>query len=158
MLIPLFLFERKLLHLPMFYASEYLEQQRRQEYYDRLLAVSRDDDWTGWCEFFLVAVAEQAGANEEKARQILELYESKKDFVVSLTHSQYSIAALDFLFNFPVFNASDFNLRAGIPEQTARRFLRLLCDNGLLRTLQEASGRRPGGFCISRTSEHCRGT
>ena len=96
-----------------------------------------------------MAVAKQARTNEEKARQILELYESKKDFVVSLTHSQYSIAALDFLFNYPVFNASDFNKRAGIPEQTARRCLRLLCDKGLLRTLRGASGRKPGVFAFS---------
>ena len=38
-LIPLFLYGRKLLHAPMFYLSEYLEANR-QQYYDRLLAVS----------------------------------------------------------------------------------------------------------------------
>lgn len=57
MLIPLFLYDRKLLHEPMFYMSEYLEANR-PEYYDRLLAVSRDNDWTGWCEFFLRAVTQ----------------------------------------------------------------------------------------------------
>ena len=40
-LIPLFLFERKRLHVPMFYLSDRLEAHR-QTYYDRLLAVSRD--------------------------------------------------------------------------------------------------------------------
>src|ERR1700754_3533735 len=58
MLVPLFLFERKLLHVPMFYLSEHLESNR-QLYYDKLLAVSREDDWTGWCEFFLTALKEQ---------------------------------------------------------------------------------------------------
>ena len=29
----------------------------------RLLAVSRDGDWTGWCGFFLRAIIEQAGTN-----------------------------------------------------------------------------------------------
>lgn len=55
-----------LLHTPMFYRSENLEGHR-DEYYDRLLAVSRDDDWTGWCEFFLAALTKQAEANHAKA-------------------------------------------------------------------------------------------
>ena len=64
-LIPLFLYDRKLLHAPMFYLSEYLEANR-QQYYDGLLAVSRDDDWTGWCVFFLRAIQKQAAENETK--------------------------------------------------------------------------------------------
>ena len=38
-IMPLFLFEKGVLHTPMFYISEYLEANR-EEYYDRLLAVS----------------------------------------------------------------------------------------------------------------------
>ena len=34
MLVPLFLFEQKLLHTPMFYMSEYLDEHR-EEYYDQ---------------------------------------------------------------------------------------------------------------------------
>jgi Fic family protein len=78
MILPLFLFDQKLLHAPMFYLSEYLEANR-QEYYDRLLAVSRDDDWTGWCQFFLEALTRQANQNESKVRQILELYQKRKN-------------------------------------------------------------------------------
>jgi len=56
MLIPLFLFEQKLLRAPMFYLSAYLEANR-QQYYDRLLSVSSKNDWTEWCQFFLTALA-----------------------------------------------------------------------------------------------------
>ncbi|MCJ7594438.1 MAG: Fic family protein [Desulfobacterales bacterium] len=59
MFVPLFLFSIELLRSPMFYISAYLEA-RRDEYYERLLAVSRDGDWTGWCVFFLKALTEQA--------------------------------------------------------------------------------------------------
>ena len=41
MIIPLFLFARKLLHGPNFYMSGYLEA-RREEYVERMRAVSRD--------------------------------------------------------------------------------------------------------------------
>ena len=39
--------------------SDYIEAHR-DEYNARLLAVSRDDDWTGWSEFFLRTVRAQA--------------------------------------------------------------------------------------------------
>ena len=82
--IPLFLYARNQLHAPMFYPSEHLEANR-QEYCDRLLAVSRDDDWTGWCCFFLDALIQQARQNANKTRKILDLYESRKDQIPSVT-------------------------------------------------------------------------
>jgi len=51
LVVPLFLVEKKLLTSPNFYISAYFEQHR-DEYYERLRGVSRDGDWTGWCEFF----------------------------------------------------------------------------------------------------------
>ena len=35
----------------------------RQAYYEGLRSVSRDDDWSGWCAFFLDAVRTQAEDN-----------------------------------------------------------------------------------------------
>jgi Fic family protein len=141
MLIPLFLFARKFLTQPTFYLSAYLEA-RRDEYYERLLAVSLADDWTGWCEFFLRALVTQADSNTRKAKQILELYGTKKEWVVDRTHSQHAVRALDFIFNRPIFRSSDFVGHAGIPDPTAKRILRVLRDEGLLRVIREGSGRR----------------
>jgi Fic family protein len=145
LLIPLFLYERKLLSEPMFYMSAYLEAQRA-EYYERLRAVSRDGDWTGWVRFFLKAVIEQARSNEVKARQILELYANLKDRVVDLTHSQYAIRALDFLFARPIFRANQFVQDQDVPAPSAQRILRLFREEGLVATLEQARGRRPGRF------------
>jgi Fic family protein len=147
MLIPLFLYERKLLHAPMFYLSEYLEVNR-QEYYDRLLTVSSKNDWTGWCQFFLGALIKQAEENETKARRILDLYDKKKQVAISTTRSQYAIPALDFLFSKPVFASSHFVIESRIPAPTARRILNLLHDNGLLKEIRTASGRRPAIFAF----------
>ncbi|WP_081859005.1 Fic family protein [Desulfohalovibrio reitneri] len=87
MLIPLFLYQRKLLSSPDFYMSGYLEENR-DEYLECLRAVSRDDAWTDWCIFFLKGITEQANANDRKARAILQLYERLKTHVVDVTHSQ----------------------------------------------------------------------
>ena len=132
----------------MFYLSDYLETNR-PEYCDRLLAVSREDDWTGWCEFFLNALIRQANQNEAKTRKILQLYETRKDWVVSTTHSQHAIRALDYFFNTPIFNSTDFIAMSQIPAPTARRILRLMVDSGLLRTARAGSGRRSAIFAFS---------
>jgi Fic family protein len=141
MLVPLFMWQVGLIHRPMFYISAYFEA-RRDEYYERLLGVSRDDDWTGWCRFFLEAVQAQAEDNLAKARAILGLYEGMKPRVVEVTRSQYAIHALDWIFAHPIFRSSHFVRDAGIPEATARRFLRMLCDGEILRPVIAGRGSR----------------
>ncbi len=141
MLVPLFLWQVAMIRQPMFYISSFLDEHR-DEYYERLLAVSRDGNWTGWCMFFLEAVRNQAVMNEEKASAILQLYNEKKLELIELTHSQYSILALDWVFERPIFKSSDFVAASGIPAPTARRILALFRENGLLMTLVDAAGRK----------------
>lgn len=148
MLAPLFLWQKGLISRPMFYISAWLEAHR-DEYYDRLLAVSRDDDWTGWCGFFLEAVRTQAEENLRLTQAILHLYDELKLRLPAMTRSQYAIHALEWLFQRPVFKASDFVQGAGIPEPTARRFLGVLKENSIVKDLREASGRRAAVLAFS---------
>jgi Fic family protein len=156
LIIPLFLKSKGLLSAPNFYLSEYLEAHR-DEYYDRLLAVSRDGDWTGWCGFFLRAIIDQAGSNQSKAQAIHALYTARKDWMVEATRSQYGVRALDWFFSRPVFAASDFVSQADIPEPTAKRILRLVRDNGLLREIRPSSGRRPAVLAFPELLNICEG-
>lgn len=148
MIIPIFLFERKLLHAPMFYMSAYLEKHR-EEYYQRLRMVSAKNDWAGWCEFFLKAVEHQASSNESNVRSILDLYEKSKDRVIEITHSQHAIHALDYIFSQPVFNSTNFRTGSSIPEATCRRILKLFADDGLLKIIKEPAGRRPAIYAFA---------
>lgn len=141
LLIPLFMFTKDLLSSPSFYISEYLERHR-DEYYDRLLAVSRDDDWTGWCSFFLTALTEQARANQEKIHDLLELYTKLRDEVVKKIPSQYSSLALDWILNKPIFRSIDFVNDSDIPKSTARRLLSIFKSRGILKELVPGGGRR----------------
>lgn len=145
MLIPLYMFQRKLLKSPDFYMSAYLEANR-EEYQERLRAVSRDGEWTSWCAFFLQGVQQQAVENEHKALKILELYNRVKGQIVDLTHSQYSVRALDFIFEVPVFTATMFANNSKIPKPTAARILKIITKEDLLRPLREGKGRRAGIF------------
>jgi len=147
MLIPLFLHERRFLSSPDFYISGYLEQNR-QEYQERLRAVSRDGAWTEWCMFFLKAIQAQAGDNERRARAILALHDRLKLRVAELTHSQHAMRIVDFLFQSPIFAAPAFYAGAGIPKPSAARFLKLLREAGILSMLQEGRGGRVGIYAF----------
>ena len=141
LLVPLFMFTKELLSSPSFYISEYLESHR-DEYYDGLLAVSRDGDWPGWCVFFLTALTEQARANQQKVHELLTLYDELRDWVVEETPSQFSGRALDWVFDKPIFRLIDFVNDAGIPGSTARRLLNLFKSRGIIKELIPGGGRR----------------
>ncbi len=142
LIVPLYMVEKGLLHAPHFYISGFINEHR-DEYYNRLLAVSRDDDWTGWSEFFLTAMAEQANVNLLRAKSILSLYNELKDWVAQETRSQYGVHALDWIFERPVFSSSDFVSNSGIPRSTASRILKVLRDSDMLTMVDKARGRRP---------------
>lgn len=138
-LIPLFLYEKQVLHSPMFYISEYLESNR-DEYYVKLRAITEEKKWDDWIEFFLKAIVEQAKVNSNKAKTILDLYNTKKMRITEITHSQYSIKILDTLFRNPIFNTSGFVKLSGIPLATAKRTLARLKEKKIISTLKEGAG------------------
>jgi Fic family protein len=148
LIVPLFLFAQGLLSRPNFYLSEYLEANR-DEYYARLLAISRDGDWTGWCAFFLRALIAQAETNQRKAQAILALYQQRKDWVVDATRSQYAVRALDWMFARPIFRSSDFIETVDVPRPTAGRILRILRERGMLFDIQPSAGRRAAVLAFS---------
>lgn len=156
MLIPLFLVQRGILNAPTLYVSEYFERHR-QEYVDRLLAVSQNDDWTGWCEFFLKAIREQAEINQKRTEEILALYQSCKEKFASLLNTKSLIWVLDFLFSFPVFSPpmmeEYINQHDSLSEVTIRRFIRCLAEGDIIEAVQERAGRWPGQYNFTKLIE-----
>ncbi|MDI6735836.1 MAG: Fic/DOC family N-terminal domain-containing protein [bacterium] len=140
-LIPLFLYEKKLLHSPMFYISEHLEKYR-DEYYERLKAITREKKWDEWIEFFLKAVVEQAKLNSQKTIAILNLYNKEKERIQSVTRSQYVMKILDTLFARPIFSTTDFIRESGIPKRSAIRILNLIEKERIITVLRPSSGRK----------------
>lgn len=140
-LITLMLWDKGLISAPYFYISGSIENQKDQ-YLDLLRAVSQNDAWTEWCEFFLDLISQQAAENVEIANRIRSLYEKMKDTFRIVTSSQWSITALDFVFSTPVFRNSRFTSSSGIPKQTAHRITSALQESGLLTVIEPAAGRR----------------
>ncbi|PWR18756.1 Fic family protein [Zavarzinia compransoris] len=145
MLIPLLLWQGRVLSQPHFYVSAYFER-RRDEYIDRLRQVSAHDDWMGWILFFLAAIEEQAHENLRTAESIRNLYEDMKGRFREILSSKWTVAALDFVFTRPVFRNNVFTGKSGIPPATVYRFVRALADQGLLTTIMPAAGRSPAMY------------
>jgi Fic family protein len=148
MLIPLFLCQKKVLQKPVFYLSEYLEEND-DEYRNCLLNITENDDWQGWIEFFLTAVKVQSERNTEKAKNILALYDKMKSVFREVTRSQYGPVAQDVFFKFPIINASEFHKRSEIPHyQTSNNILRGLKKEGVIITLKEGRGQTPAVYAM----------
>lgn len=147
-LIPLILFQRHALSRPMFYMSEYLESHR-EEYYDRLLAITDEGDWHGWIDFFLNGLIAQAEYNLTKVQQIRDLYEETQRRVIEITHSQYSALAVDAFFKRPIISGTAFATLVGFNNRvTANSMLRQLEMGDIIRKVREGSGRTPAVYAF----------
>lgn len=147
MIITLMLWRYGVISAPHFYVSGYLEEEK-DHYIDSMKAVSQSDDWTQWCIFFLGAMEKQAIRNLKIAEDIRSLYEEMKGIFEGILGTRWHLRALDFIFANPYFRNNMFTKQSGIPGSTAARFTRTLIDEGLLLTLKEPSGRRPGLYAF----------
>ena len=143
MLIPLMLSEYDILSAPHFFVSDYFE--RNKDIYIRMLRqVSATAEWSAWCAFFLSGLSAQAEKNIETVGRIQEHYERTKEEFRNILKSQHFHAAVDYVFNFPVFWNNHFVEEADAPKSTLRNFTPKLVQEGLLQTIVQPSGRAPG--------------
>jgi len=147
MLITLLLWSTKTISEPHFYISGYMEENKN-EYIDTMRNVSENNDWEKWCVFFLNAVEKQAISNLKIAESIKNLYEEMKHIFSDTLSSKWSLNALDYIFTNPIFRNNRFTSKSGIPGPTAARITRMLLEKELIRTIEEASGRRPALYAF----------
>jgi Fic family protein len=141
MLITLMLWKLGLINEPNFFVSGYFESNK-DEYIEKMRAVSSHGDWTGWTVFFLQAMHAQATVNIHTADAIFTLYRDMRERFRLILNSQFHDQALDFVFAHPIFRNDRFVERSGIPPSSARVLSRRLVEAGLLETLSPAAGRR----------------
>jgi Fic family protein len=147
MLITLLLWSSGTISEPHFYISGYLEENK-EEYIDTMRDVSKNLNWEKWCIFFLNAIEKQAVRNLEIAESIRNLYEEMKHVFSEALSSKWSVNALDYIFTNPIYRNNKFTSKSSIPDATASRFTRILLDKGLIRTIEESSGRRPALYAF----------
>lgn len=131
LLIPLFLYRRKILSKPYVYISKYFEEHRR-DYYDLLADVSYKNAWIPWIRFFLNGLTEQAADACLLVRDILEL-QRKFHKVLSDFHSPYALNLLDTLFAYPICSTTQMRVFGDIKNiQTILNLIRKFEKAGIL--------------------------
>jgi len=149
MLIPLFLYEKKILSAPMFYLSSYLEENR-SEYVERLRRIGQEPAaWNDWVRFFMRAIIEQSEVNNKKINKIKNLYDGLKFEIPDLINSKSAVSILDYMFSVPIFSPADLATLPNMPTRAQLgRFFKILKDSGIVTVLTEGRGRQREVLCF----------
>jgi Fic family protein len=119
---------------PLLNLSVYFERYR-QEYYDRLLAVSQHGDWDAWLRFFMRGVSSQAQDGLMRMEHLETIRSKYQPLVETEKNSERMAAVVDFLFGRPIFNAKQLAESANMPFKTARQYIEKLVQAGVLREI-----------------------
>ena len=100
-------------------------------------------DWEQWIEFFLRAVTEQSRINADKAQAIIDLKEETLLRVQEVTHSQYTLQVVNYIFSKPWFTGTDFRAGADVPRTSVTRLLNRLTKGGIITKIISGKRRKP---------------
>ena len=119
---------------PWLHLSGYFERHR-QQYVDRLFAVSAGNDWEGWIRLCLQATISQAGETIERCHNLQLAY---RDFMERLKGAKGSIrlaAIVESLFSSPLVEPRALQRQLNVSYPTAQKDVDRLCDLGILELL-----------------------
>jgi len=141
MLFPLMLWKYGAISHPHFYVSQFFEKHK-DEYIDRMRAVSRDKAWTDWCLFFLRAIKEQSAENIQTAEKIENLYDNMNERFKDALSTKWFKDVLDFMMERPIFWTKELAERNNIGQPNATRFVKILVEKGYITKIRPPAGRR----------------
>jgi Fic family protein len=130
-LIPLYLFNQKLLRIPLLFVSKYI-LNNRDTYYGLLRGVTFESDWKSWIMYMLDAFEKQAGYTVQvltKIRRLNEELTTKLDAVIG--HA-YARDTARFLYEHPYFTQAEFEQAIAVSYVTSRKYLNTLIKNGTI--------------------------
>lgn len=130
LLIVLLLMASDILLHPLFYLSSYI-RRNRDEYTDRLLAVSEEGDWNEWLLFFLTGIKEQADEAFSRAKLLLHL---RRQYRETYADARPSVKALlEKIFTEPVFTVNRASEMIGMSYPATNQAVAVLEEEGVLR-------------------------
>jgi Fic family protein len=134
LLIPLFLYDRKIIARPLMYVSKYFEEHRR-DYYDLLADVSYEEAWIPWIRFFLNGLCVQAQEAIEVGHSILRLRENIHKELRKF-NSPSALNLMEAMFRQPYFTPKSIRAVSNIrTQQTVLTLVEKFHKEGLLRDL-----------------------
>lgn len=138
MLVPLHLFAMGAIREPMLYVSPVLEP-RKNEYIDRMFAVSRDGAWIEWVRFFLEMLTLSAQAAIATSDKLLALEANYRQKVQSAGRSANLLNVVDKLFDTPVLSIPQVAEHLNVTYRAAQMNVATLLEAGVLEELPNIS-------------------
>lgn len=132
LLIPLYLYWKKLLYQPALYISGYFEKNRNS-YIDELNRVDVSRKYEDWLKFFLISVKDQAEETQKLIAGINSLRNQIETRVEDFK-SPYMHKIIHFIFSKPIFISSNASKTLRIEDRTIRRLLVRLVESKILTT------------------------
>ncbi len=132
LLVSLLLVHWKLLPLPLLYLSAYFERHR-QDYYDRLLAVSQRGEWTDWLTFFLQGVVDESRDAAKRAKVLQDLQSEYRQRLTQMNASISALRLVDLIFESPILTIPGIRQALGVAYNSAKSAVGKLVDAGILR-------------------------
>jgi Fic family protein len=142
LVLAIMLQQRCRLSKPWLYMSEFFERHR-DEYVQRLFAVSTKGDWSSWIEFCLVGVREQARDTIKRCRRLLAVRQHHVERVNGVGGATRLHQILDGVFHTPFVRIADLTQKLKVSYPTAKADVDRLVQAGVL---QELPGLYPKTF------------
>ncbi|QUE32418.1 Fic family protein [Francisella philomiragia] len=127
----LYLIMKRLLDIPILYLSNYIIKNK-SDYYRLLQEVKTKDNWQDWILFMLDSVEQTAKDTIELINKIKDLILYTKKQIKSDAHKIYSKDLVELIFEHPYTKIDFLIARLNITRQTASKYLKKLCDIGIL--------------------------
>lgn len=124
---------------PLFYMSAYLKANR-EEYTDRLLAVSEDGKWEEWIQFFVSGMCDQAEEVLGRAKLLLDQYEEYQETYETAPESIQRLTKM--LFEQPYLSVPMAAEWIDMTYPTANSAVNSLVDDDVLRQVERRERNR----------------
>lgn len=131
----LYLIQEGLLGLPILYLSRFIIA-RKNDYYTRLLDVTRKEAWEPWILFMLQAVEETAQWTTAKIAAVRALAEHTTAHIRERLPKIYSRELVDVIFEQPYSRIANLVEKDIAQRQAASRYLKDLAALGVLKEIQ----------------------
>lgn len=130
-IIVLYMCQKGILSEPLLYLSSFFEN-RREEYYEKLLRISQHSEFDKWINFFAEGVHKKSKQALTKTRKLLNLREFYIQKVRETGHSSYALDLVDFLFHNPFISVPRAKKHLGVLYPTAKNAIEKLESAGIL--------------------------
>lgn len=131
MLITLHLFQSKRIRQPLLYLSPVLEE-RKDEYIDRMYAVSAVGAWQDWFKFYLECVKDASEMAIGMADRLISLQKKYRSIFQKANRSAGVLEIIDGLFVRPAFTIPMIAERLGVTYPAAKATVDKLMESGIV--------------------------